>query len=511
MNAPTISVIMPVYNSATFLEEAITSILEQSFTDFEFIIIDDGSTDNSFSVIKLFKDERIKAIHLHKNLGNYVARNIGLDTALGKYLCVMDSDDVSMPHRLEVQFNFLENNHDIGICGSLVRCYGIDRIINRPLSYDEIKINFLKNNYCSHPSLVMRNDFLKEHNLRYNESFQYAGDYELVSNALKHFKVVNLPEVLLEYRLHQAQISQQHYAEQQFYADKVRTDQLPNFGIIPSNDEKQLHIQFLKGTTGKYNFHELKEWGNFLLEKNNETLYYNPVLLADFLRGRLKSICNQNKKEHGDEIRQDKTIEKINNFLQPELPLPFHKLWAVLPDFVSTLLELIKTSKPSIVAECGSGLSTLVLGYLVKNNTIKQCIAIEHERQFYESTKEELIAHGLDKHVNLIYAPLTKVTINKKDWLWYSPDSIKARVHQIDLLLVDGPHGQIQKYSRYPAIPILKRYFTKKTVIILDDSHRPDEQKIIGRWLRENPEFQVKRMNTSNGMAIIEQRINEKG
>jgi glycosyltransferase involved in cell wall biosynthesis len=507
---PAISVIMPVYNSASYLGEAILSILGQSFTDFEFIIIDDGSTDNSISVIRSFDDDRIKIIELRNNHGNYTARNIGLDAATGKYLCVMDSDDVSVRHRLEVQFNFLENNPDIGICGSLVRIYGTDSIINRPLIYDEINTSFLKNNYCTHPSLMMRSAFLKEYNLRYNDFFKYAGDYELVSNALKHFKVVNLPEVLLEYRLHKAQISQKHYLEQQYYADKVRIVQLLNFGIVPSDKENHIHLQLLKGTPGKYSFHELKLWGNLLLEKNYKTQFYNSFLLIDSLRSLLKSIRVQYKKEHLNEIQHDKNIQEINQYLQPVLPLPFHKPWAVLPDFISNLLELTKNSKPSIVAECGSGLSTLVLGYLVKNNSIKQCIAIEHERQFYESTKLELIAHGLDKYVNLIYAPLTKVTINKKNWLWYNQNKIKAQVHQIDLLIVDGPPGQIQKYSRYPAIPILKKYFTKNTVIILDDSHRPDEQEIIELWLSENPEFQINRIETNNGMAFIKQTENEK-
>jgi len=107
--SPAISVVMPVYNCEQYVSMAIESILKQSFTDFEFIIIDDGSSDSSSEIIQQFKDPRINYLRNIVNRGNYQARNHGMEIAAGKYVCVMDADDISEHERLEVQFQFLES------------------------------------------------------------------------------------------------------------------------------------------------------------------------------------------------------------------------------------------------------------------------------------------------------------------------------------------------------------------------------------------------------------------
>ena len=103
-----ISVIMPVFNEEKYLHEAIDSILHQTFDRFEFIIIDDASTDNSLAIIQSYADERIVLICNEYNVGNYPSRNKGLEIAVGKYICVMDADDVAYPQRLELQYQYLE-------------------------------------------------------------------------------------------------------------------------------------------------------------------------------------------------------------------------------------------------------------------------------------------------------------------------------------------------------------------------------------------------------------------
>lgn len=291
MKPPLISVIMPVYNSQTYLHESISSILSQTFEDFEFIIINDGSVDDSVDIISKFQDDRIRLINNKTNKGNYWARNIGFDKAEGKYYCIMDSDDISISNRLEVQFDYMEKNPEVGICGSLVRFLPSDKILNRPLSHEEIKISFIKNNYCTHPSLMIRGLLVKEYNLRYNEDYLYSADYDLVSRILARFKVVNLPNVLLKYRLHGSQISQKFQLKQKMYADRIRIKQLSNFDITPNEFEKQLHLQLV---TQKYidnvnNIRELQHWANFLLKQNEKTGYYNSILLANFLRNLLKN------------------------------------------------------------------------------------------------------------------------------------------------------------------------------------------------------------------------------
>src|SRR5690554_1848303 len=107
---PEVSVVMPVYNRQEYVSDAISSILNQSFADFEFIIVDDGSTDNSYNLISTFKDSRIKPIKLKENKGNYFARNLGMKRAVGKYICIIDSDDISLPDRIQIQHDFMETH-----------------------------------------------------------------------------------------------------------------------------------------------------------------------------------------------------------------------------------------------------------------------------------------------------------------------------------------------------------------------------------------------------------------
>ncbi|SVC41049.1 uncharacterized protein METZ01_LOCUS293903, partial [marine metagenome] len=112
-NLPLITVLMPVYNGAKYLNEAIDSILNQTFQNFEFIIIDDGSTDDSVKIIKSYDDNRIRLVENRNNLGQSETLNKGLSLTRGKYIARMDQDDISMPERLKKQFEFMENNSDV--------------------------------------------------------------------------------------------------------------------------------------------------------------------------------------------------------------------------------------------------------------------------------------------------------------------------------------------------------------------------------------------------------------
>ena len=120
---------MPVYNGEKYLSEAIQSILDQTYTDFEFIIVNDGSSDQSVNIIKEFNDKRIILLQNDTNKGNYPCRNLGMQTARGKYICVMDADDISEPGRLQTQFQYMERNHDTGICGSFARSIPYNTLI----------------------------------------------------------------------------------------------------------------------------------------------------------------------------------------------------------------------------------------------------------------------------------------------------------------------------------------------------------------------------------------------
>jgi glycosyltransferase involved in cell wall biosynthesis len=507
--SPIVSVIMPVFNRVKYIADAVNSILKQSFTNFEFIIVDDGSTDSTFEILETFNDNRIKLIRKSDNNGNYSARNEGMELGTGKYICVMDSDDIALPNRIQTQFEFMEANQKIGLCGSFVRVIDSDEIITAPEDHEEIKVWSLSNIMFRHPTVFIRTEFLKKYKLKYNESYRYAGDYDFLVRAAHLFPVSNIQEVLLEYRKHPEQISSANKTGQVKVVQQVILSQLNNFKRNITDEEKLLHLALMNRNRiqGKADFNKLKVWANFLLQINYKTKIYDPLHLSGFLKCLLKYILREYQISQLDNKKQDHNYTEINKFLNAEIHFHKQKPWVVLPDFIQHFIELVKESKPSTIVECGSGLSTLVGGYMVKNKIIKNFISIEHEEQFYEATLDDLKKHTLEKYVTLLYAPLKRISINGEEWFWYNTDRFETTINQIDLLLVDGPPGKIQKHSRYPAFPLLKKFFHKNTAVVLDDSNRPDEKEIINRWLFENPGFCASQFKTEKGMCVLNKKI----
>jgi glycosyltransferase involved in cell wall biosynthesis len=277
-------VVMPVYNTGKYVGEAIQSILMQSFTDFEFIIVNDGSTDNSLEVINSFKDKRIKIINNLTNAGNYPARNKGHNIARGKYICVMDSDDVSTLNRLEKQFLYMETNPDVGISGGGFRIYGMEEdIFFRETDYDNIKIMLLRSFCFYHTALVFRHSFLKKYNLIYNEKYRLAADYDLVVRGARHFPLTNIPEDMFHYRIHDEQNSWKFRSVQAAVLDIVRLEQLKFIGIIPDADELNLHLMLLNKIPiefdKKINVHN---WIRRILTANQTKKYYDTEKLESF-------------------------------------------------------------------------------------------------------------------------------------------------------------------------------------------------------------------------------------
>ena len=215
---PVISVIMPVYNTKEkFLREAVESILNQTFTDFEFIIINDGSDSITEDIILSYKDLRIKYLKNEQNLGIVQSLNKAVKTAKGKYIARMDADDISMPHRLEKQYEFMENHPQCGVCGTYVTAFGNGNELLSPPSEPEIlKLTLLfKKNCIAHPTVLIRRKVLEEYLFQYNEEDTYAEDYGLWLRLLDKVKLYNIRESLLNYRVHDSNISKVYRKPQQ--------------------------------------------------------------------------------------------------------------------------------------------------------------------------------------------------------------------------------------------------------------------------------------------------------
>lgn len=202
---PKISVVMPVYNTKEeWLREAIESILNQSYKDFEFIIIDDGSDKSIEPIVNSYNDDRIVFIR-QNNQGIARSLNSGFKIAKGEYIARMDSDDISMPERFEKQVTFLDNNPQITVLGSWFETFPKKEVYKHPKSPKYL--DFLK--YCciAHPSVMLRRSVFEKFNLTYNPNYK-CEDYELWSRALRGGgKFENLQEILLKYRVHSSNAS----------------------------------------------------------------------------------------------------------------------------------------------------------------------------------------------------------------------------------------------------------------------------------------------------------------
>lgn len=240
---PQITVLMPVYNCELYIKQAIDSILNQSFSDFEFIIIDDASTDSTTSIIKSYNDDRIQLIVKKQNSGYTNSLNYGLSIAKGEYIARMDGDDISLPERFAKQVAFLKANSDIALCGTLYQVIGTEKISNHPLQHDDIKVKLISGCYIAHPTVMLVKSKFDKHKLEYDSSMEPAEDYELWSRLIFLEKTANIDEVLLHYRVHSQQTSIVRNEKQNKVAQEVRITMLRK--VIPSLD-KELYFFDLK-------------------------------------------------------------------------------------------------------------------------------------------------------------------------------------------------------------------------------------------------------------------------
>jgi hypothetical protein len=204
MKTPLISVLLPVYNGEQYLKASINSVLSQTFTDFECIIINDGSTDNSAAVAASLRDQRIR-LYNQENIGLAATLNRGIDLARGKYVARQDQDDLSNPRRLALQANFMESHPDHALLGTratiMVDDTPTDRVHDHPLDDSLVKLDLLFNNPFVHSSVMFRREaVLALGGYSMNPHRQPPEDYELWSRIARRWRVANLPERLLQYR-----------------------------------------------------------------------------------------------------------------------------------------------------------------------------------------------------------------------------------------------------------------------------------------------------------------------
>lgn len=292
--SPKVSVIMPVYNGQDYLSQAIESILNQTFTDFEFIIIDDGSTDNSFNIIQSYYDPRIVLIRNETNLKLIASLNKGLNLAKGKYIARMDADDISLPGRLAKQVEFMDKNPSIGLCGTWAELFGeceqsFWRFTDDP---DIVKCMLIFGCCIVHPSVMFRRTIL-ETGLCYSDLYPHAEDYALWVHIAQQYKITNIPEVLLKYRKTGSQVSSRYAEEQLQTTLKIQLEQMNALGIEPTEEERLLHrtVGCSQFTSSISFANSVFLWLNKLKEANSRIHYYPEPAFTNLLRIYWKGVC----------------------------------------------------------------------------------------------------------------------------------------------------------------------------------------------------------------------------
>ncbi len=249
MSSPRVTVLMAVYNGERYLREAIESILGQTFSDLEFLIVNDGSTDSSVHIIQSYDDPRICLIHNDGNLGLAASLNKGLTLAQGVYVARMDADDVSRPERLASQVGFMDANSLVGVCGSWVRYFpkADNNVWKLPKGSEEIRCWQFHAVGVAHPSVMMRRQLFVQNGLFYDPQYRYAQDYELWGRAIRHMDFANIQKVLLDYRISHEQICATHGTEQLAAVMPLRLQRVRELGIEPTSEQQQLHEMIMNG------------------------------------------------------------------------------------------------------------------------------------------------------------------------------------------------------------------------------------------------------------------------
>ncbi len=293
-NGPLVSIVMPTYNSELYIKESVESILNQTYSNFELIIIDGYSTDSTEKIISSFRSDKIRFYkQKEKGSGLACALNDGISTANGEFIARMDADDISFSNRIEQQTNYLLNNGNIAVCGTCAKPLEttIPRIRRYPLNPNVVKCCLLFESLIVHPSVMFNRNILKN-DLIYDISFKYCEDYELWTRLTEKYDIGNIGEILIGYRLTKGSASRGNYQKHLEFNHKVISRQLNKLNIYPSNEQINLHKNIVVEKSNIINeLIKIEEWLLKLIQNNqNYSVYPEPYFTA-VIKNRWRDIC----------------------------------------------------------------------------------------------------------------------------------------------------------------------------------------------------------------------------
>ncbi len=181
--------------------------------------------------------------------------------------------------------------------------------------------------------------------------------------------------------------------------------------------------------------------------------------------------------------------------------IPYTKHWSAGADFLRLIVGHCQHARPRVIVECSCGLTTLMLARRCQLNGHGHVYSLENGEDYVQATRDALNRYGLGQMASVIHAPLETVSMGERSFQWYA--SVGIPKVGIDMLVIDGPSGFIQRHSRYPAVPMLVDRFAEHCVIYLDDAARPDERELVARWLEEFPLARHQFVETERGCSVL--------
>jgi glycosyltransferase involved in cell wall biosynthesis len=295
---PLVSVIMPVYNCAQYVDEAIESVVNQTYTNMEIFIIDDCSTDGTREMVESWAklDNRIKPIYKSANSGYVDSLNMAIGLSNGEYIARMDGDDISLLARIDRQVMFMRENTDIDVLGTGYQILGTTKCLISQSDQNKLKIGLLFANQLAHPTILAKSEVLK--NNLYDEAFLPAEDYELWVRLSAKYKLAVLPEILLKYRIH-SNNSSKNVSISNLNMSIIRY-QFSIMGCELEMDFLNVWSSFLK-KNNKVNFitfNQIVETAQTFLKNNEESKMYNSAELNIFWFNFLYQVFSKMRIRH---------------------------------------------------------------------------------------------------------------------------------------------------------------------------------------------------------------------
>lgn len=327
-----VSVVMPVYNGEKYLKEAMDSILNQTYTDFEFIIINDGSQDKTKDIIFSYNDCRIIYLENEVNQGIVMTLNRGIDASKGKYIARFDADDIAVATRLEKQVLYMDSHEEVCVLGTGIKIFG-ENVMTQTRVFstnsNKLKAELLFSSCIAHPTVMIRKKILDENRFKYDVNFAGAEDYHLWWRMTNVGGIAMLAEPLHYYRIHENQITQKYTAKDKKILEDFILIRMHNLKIELTEEERIVFLNYCCGEYKKFSEEEIRCFIDILsriIINNKETKYFEQTSLKEVCGLAITYLINNSAvdKENWEKCYKYAVHKQIYSYIM-RMKLFYHK------------------------------------------------------------------------------------------------------------------------------------------------------------------------------------------